>query len=162
MKNLFKLIFVTALLVGSFGFANIKSSNVLHQKNIYPNLLIGQKNFNNQYPIHFFKYGCKTFHIKVSIKFIEIETDVTVCAGCTKYMAVTCGGSISKNNNEDLSFGGMDLTRIMSDERFTDATEIEVLQSSSETSDGITLTVKRGIYKIEKDENGYGTIVNLE
>ncbi|MDH6252672.1 hypothetical protein M2347_002399 [Chryseobacterium sp. H1D6B] len=153
MKNLFRITFLFALMLGTFSFANNKTSNGLIESLPSLNHLIKAPST--------FKYGCKTFHVKVSIKLLEIETDVTICVGCTKFMAVTCGGSISKGQ-KDLSFGGMDLNTLMKDKKFADAKEITVLESSKETDEDITLFVKKGTYKINKDENGYGTIVNLE
>ncbi|SEW48282.1 hypothetical protein SAMN05421841_3776 [Chryseobacterium wanjuense] len=154
MSKLFKLTFTLVLFIGTFSFANSKSTDIMIDDLPYLNHISNSPTF---------KYGCKTFHITVSIKFIEVETDVTVCAGCTSYMAVTCGGSISKNASEqDFTFGGMDLNQLMKDRRFADAEQITVLASSIETDDNTSLTVKRGTYKIIRDENGYGTIVNLE
>ncbi|WP_155845012.1 hypothetical protein [Chryseobacterium daeguense] len=147
MSKLFKLTFILALMFGTFNFATTKANDLPYMQDNIPN----------------FKYGCKTFHIKVSIKFVEIETDVTVCAGCTSYMAVNCGGSISKNaNGQDLSFGGMNLNDLLKDERFSDAEEIIVLGSSTEKDEETALTIKTGTYKIIKDQDGYGAIVNLE
>lgn len=168
MKNLFKTTSIVALVIGSFSFANIKAYTNLYEKIPSQNLII-QSPFNDNESIlssSAFGYGCKTFHVKVNIGIAEVETDVTICAGCPS-TGGPCGIKVSKMSNnpdekEDLSFGAMDLSKILSDKRFADAKEIEVLESSSETSDDITLTVKKGTYKIVKDDKGSGAIVNLE
>lgn len=163
MKNLFKVVCIIVMFTGNLIFANTGTFNVVKNDNpiVLPSFTKNQTSLNTS----FFGYGCKTFHVKVSVKFIEIETDVTVCAGCPGFGG-PCGVKVSKttnlNNEEDLSFGAMDLAKVLSDKRFEDAKEVEILESSSETNDNITLTVKKGVYRIIKDENGSGAIVNLE